>query len=46
MVQLHEKSIRDVLELTISEAIQFFAQAGSSFLHKLAKVSAREFLMA
>jgi len=28
MVQLHEKSIRDVLELTISEAIQFFAQAG------------------
>ena len=27
-VQLHEKSIQDVLELTISEAIQFFAQTG------------------
>ena len=27
-VRLHEKSIHDVLELTISEAIQFFAQTG------------------
>jgi excinuclease ABC subunit A len=27
-VQLHDKSIHDVLELTISEAIQFFAQSG------------------
>ena len=27
-VQLHEKSIHDVLELTVSEAIQFFAQTG------------------
>ena len=26
-VRLHEKSIHDVLELTVSEAIQFFAQA-------------------
>jgi excinuclease ABC subunit A len=27
-VQFHEKSIHDVLELTISEAVQFFAQTG------------------
>ena len=27
-VQLHGKSIHDLLELTVSEAIQFFAQAG------------------
>ena len=27
-VRLHEKSIHDVLELTISEAIEFFAQTG------------------
>jgi hypothetical protein len=27
-VQFHEKSIHDVLELTISEAIQFFAGVG------------------
>ena len=27
-VRLHEKSIHDVLELTVSEAIQFFAQTG------------------
>jgi excinuclease ABC subunit A len=27
-VRLHEKSIQDVLELTISEAIRFFAQTG------------------
>jgi excinuclease ABC subunit A len=27
-VQLHEKSIHDVLELTVSEAIKFFAQIG------------------
>ena len=29
-VQLHEKSIHDVLQLTVSEAIQFFAQIGES----------------
>ena len=29
-VQLHGKSIHDVLELTVSEAIQFFAQIGES----------------
>jgi excinuclease ABC subunit A len=28
MVRLHDKSIHDVLELTVSEAIQFFAQLG------------------
>src|SRR5262249_15324335 len=27
-VQLHKKSVHDILELTISEAIQFFAQTG------------------
>src|SRR5206468_9157772 len=27
-VHLHEKSIHDVLQLTVSEAIQFFAQSG------------------
>ena len=29
-VQLHGKSIHDVLELTVSEAIQFFAQIGEA----------------
>ena len=29
-VQLHEKSIHDVLQLTVNEAIQFFAQIGES----------------
>ena len=29
-VQLHEKSIHDVLQLTVSEAIQFFAQIGET----------------
>ncbi|PYJ08980.1 MAG: excinuclease ABC subunit A, partial [Verrucomicrobia bacterium] len=29
-VQLHEKSIHDVLQLTVTEAIQFFAQIGES----------------
>ena len=29
-VQLHGKSIHDVLEMTVSEAIQFFAQIGES----------------
>ncbi len=28
-VQLHGKSIHDVLELTITEAIQFFAETGT-----------------
>jgi excinuclease ABC subunit A len=29
-VQLHEKSIHDILQLTVNEAIQFFAQIGES----------------
>ena len=36
-VRLHEKSIHDVLELTVSEAIQFFAQTAEDCGAKISK---------